>query len=76
MTRAPIYATNPEVLAVDVEADADEYITAGDKVSKINEYIDEMEIDFEEKQNMEACKVTLNTDIWKYQHNWKYPQSS
>ena len=46
-TRAPIDATNPEVTEVDIESNADEYITAGDKVRKIYKYIDEMEIDLE-----------------------------
>ena len=47
LTGSPIYAKYPEVLVVDVEANDDEYITVGDKTSKINNTIDEMEIDLE-----------------------------
>ena len=36
LTVETIYATNPEVSEVDVEANSDEYITAGSKVSKKN----------------------------------------
>ena len=42
MTGSPIDSTNTEVPMVYVEADAEEYITAGDKVSKINESRNEM----------------------------------
>ena len=45
MTGAQIDVTNTEVSAVDLEANSDEYITAGDKVSKINVSSDDMEID-------------------------------
>ena len=63
MTVAPIYATNPEVSAVAVEVNSDEYITSGDKVSKINESSDDMEIDLEEERKAESYQETLNIDI-------------
>ena len=43
----PIDATNTEVSAVAVETHSDEDITAGAKVSKINESSNEIEIDLE-----------------------------
>ena len=48
MTGAPIDATNTEVPVVAVDANSDEYITEGDKDSKINKSIKDMEIDLEE----------------------------
>ena len=48
---------------VDVEANADGYLISGCKVSKINESSDEMEIDMEEEQSIEAYNVKLNIDI-------------
>ena len=63
LTVAPIYATNPEVSAVAVEVNSDEYITSGDKVSKINESSDDMEIDLEEERKAESYQETLNIDI-------------
>ena len=56
MTAAPIDATIPEMLAVDVEANADEDIIAGAEVSKINESRNNMEIDLEEGRNTENIK--------------------
>ena len=41
---------------VAVEENYDEYITEEAKVSKINESSDEMEIDIEEEQKIEAYK--------------------
>ena len=49
MTGTPIDDKNPEVLTVAVEANADEYITVGAKIRKINKYSDEIEIDLEER---------------------------
>ena len=49
MTISLIDATNPEVLEVAVDTNADGYIRSEAKVSKIYEYSDEMEIDFEKK---------------------------
>ena len=49
MTGTSIDDTNPEVPAVAVEANADEYITVGAKIRKINKYSDEIEIDLEER---------------------------
>ena len=63
MTGARIDATNTEVLVVDVESNSEEDITAGSKVSKINEASNEMEIDIEEEKNTEAYQETLNIDI-------------
>ena len=63
MTGSPIYATNHELSAVDVESNSDEDVTAGVKVSKIDEYSDEMEIYLEEEPKMEVYKVKLNIDI-------------
>ena len=42
MIVSPIDATNPEVLAMAIDANDDEDITAGDKVSKINKSINDM----------------------------------
>ena len=58
MAGAPIDATNAEVSAVAVEANSDEYITAGAKVSKINKYINDMKIYLEEERNTEAYQET------------------
>ena len=43
-TGAPIYATNPEVPTLDVEANSDELITSGAKFNKMNKYRYDMEI--------------------------------
>ena len=48
MTGAPTGDTKIEVLAVDVENKFDKDITAGPKFSKMNEPIDEIEIDLKE----------------------------
>ena len=53
----PIYALNPEDLAVSEEANSDKATTA---VANAN---NELEIDLEEKQNTEAYKETMNIDI-------------
>ena len=45
MTGESIYAKNTEVSVVAVDANSDEDITEGDKVSKANEASYEMEID-------------------------------
>ena len=63
MNGSPVDATNTEVPVVAVEANSDEYITEGAKVSKINESRDETEIDIEEERKTEAYKVTLYIDI-------------
>ena len=63
LTGSPIDTTNPEVPKVTAESNADEDITAGAKVSKINKAIDDMEIDLEEEPKTEKYKVTLNIDI-------------
>ena len=63
MTGAPTDDTKIEVLAVDVENKFDKDITAGPKFSKMNESIDEMEIDLKEEQRTWKYKVTLNIDI-------------
>ena len=44
LTGSPIYATNPWVQSVAVEENADEYITAGAKFSKINISSNDIEI--------------------------------
>ena len=48
LTGAPTGDTKIEVLAVDVENKFDKDITAGPKFSKMNEPIDEIEIDLKE----------------------------
>ena len=48
MNGAPKDNTNTEAPKVPVEASDDEDFTAGDKYRKINESIDEIEIDIEE----------------------------
>ena len=63
MTGTPIDAANNELLAVAVEENSDEDITARAKVSEINEYSDYTEIDLEEEQNTKSYKVPLNNDI-------------
>ena len=52
----PIDATNTEVSAVAVETHSDEDITAGAKVSKINESSNEIEIDLEEERKTGKLK--------------------
>ena len=49
LTISPIDAKNPEVMEVTIESNADEYITARAKVRKIDQSIDQMEIDLEEE---------------------------
>ena len=44
---APIDTTNPEIPALAVEANPDENIIVGAKVSKINEFSNGMEINLE-----------------------------
>ena len=63
MDVSPIYDTNPEVSEVDVEANYDEDITAGANFGKINESIDDMEIDKKEERKTESYKVIFNIDI-------------
>ena len=46
-----------------IEGNAYEYITAGAKVSKINEYRNNMKSEIEEDQNIEANTVILNIEI-------------
>ena len=60
LTGASIDAKNTEVSQVAVEANYDEDITTGYKVSRINKYINEMEIDNEEERNTEAYQETLD----------------
>ena len=48
LTGTPIDAKNPEIPMVAIETNAHEDITARSKVSKINQFRDEMEIDIEE----------------------------
>ena len=63
MTGGTIDATNSEFLAVPVEANSGKDTTEGAKISKINESINNTEIDLEEEWNTEKYKVTLNIDI-------------
>ena len=63
MTQSPIYATNNEVPAVAVEANADEDITSRAKFSKINKSINATKNNLEEELNTEKYKVTMNIDI-------------
>ena len=63
MNGAPIYTTSLEVPEVAVEANDNEDIIEGDKVSKINESSNETEIYLEEEQKIEKYKVTLKIDI-------------
>ena len=57
ITGTPIYASNPDNLAVAEYANADKTTTAVAKSSN------EMEIDFEEEHKTEAYKETMNIDI-------------
>ena len=57
LTGSPIYASNPDNLAVAEDANSDKTTTAVAKSSN------EMEIDFEEEHKREAYKETMNIDI-------------